>query len=336
MKEIQNESIKNHTTFGVEAKASVYIEYQTVEELKRLIMSGKLSDKKVMQMGGGSNLLFCGDYDGIVLHSRIRGIDEVGFSDDEVMIKAGAGETWDDVVKMCVEKGYYGAENLSIIPGEVGASPVQNIGAYGVEAKDIIDHVECIDLTTAEEKTLTNEECRFGYRDSIFKRDEYKTLAVTYVYYHLSKKPVFKLEYGNIKSMLEGKDVTLKTVREAVISIRESKLPDPKKKGNAGSYFRNPVVETKKAEELLKEYPDMPHYNTDKGTKIPAAWLIDKSGWKGRRKGNAAVDDKQPLVIVNYTGDATSEEVKEIAEAVQIDVKKKFGIEIHPEVIYVE
>ncbi|MBR6804430.1 MAG: UDP-N-acetylmuramate dehydrogenase [Paludibacteraceae bacterium] len=333
---LENESVKRHTTFGVEAKAQTFIEYSSVSELKSIISSGKLKDRRFMCIGGGSNLLFCRDYDGVLLHSCIMGIDKIAFSDKEVLLSVGAGVVWDDFVSYCVEAGYYGAENLSIIPGEVGASPVQNIGAYGVEAKDIIESVECVDLETGVGRVFTNAECCFGYRDSIFKRADYRRYAVVRVTYRLSLVPRFSLDYGNIKSKLEGVEVNLKNVREAVIAIRESKLPDPKVTGNAGSFFKNPVVAQSKADELLKDYPEMPHFAVDGGVKIPAAWLIEQSGWKGRQLGNAAVDARQPLVLVNYTGKASADEVVALSDTVAADVKAKFGIDIFPEVIFVK
>lgn len=341
MKILQNESVKSHTTFGVEAKAKTFIEYNSEKELMELIKEGKTSGDNVLNIGGGSNLLFVNDtYDGTLLHSAIMGIEKTAFNDEEVFVKAGAGETWDNFVAECVKQGWYGAENLSLIPGSVGASPVQNIGAYGVEAKDIIESVECIDRLTGKRFTLTNEECTFGYRDSIFKHGveingKKMSPIVVRVNYRLWKKPHYKLGYGTIQKELGDEEPTLKSIRETIIKIRENKLPDPKIKGNGGSFFKNPVVSKEKAESIMKEYTAMPHYEQADGVKIPAAWLIEQSGWKGKELGEAGVDATQPLVLVNIRGKATGKDIVKLSDAVREAVKDKFGIEINPEVIFI-
>ena len=271
------------------------------------------------------------------MHSGIRGMETVDETDDSVEIRVGAGEVWDDFVACAVAHGWYGAENLSLIPGEVGASAVQNIGAYGVEVKDLIVDVETIEVATGQKRRFTNAECRYAYRSSIFKHELKGQYIVTYVTYRLGKRPVFHLDYGNIRAELErrGCGVTLESVREVVIAIRESKLPDPKVLGNAGSFFMNPIVPRARFESLLAEYPDMPHYPVDEDrVKIPAGWMIDRCGWKGKAIGRAAVHDKQALVLVNLGG-ATGEEVMHLAAEVVRSVRETFGIDIHPEVNYI-
>ncbi|MBP5306958.1 MAG: UDP-N-acetylmuramate dehydrogenase [Paludibacteraceae bacterium] len=334
MKIEEDYSIKPHTTFGVDADVSYYVEYETEEELKELIESGFLLDREVLSLGGGSNVLFCDDFDGVVLHSEIKGIEEVERTEDTVLLRVGAGEVWDDFVAWTIAHGFYGAENLSAIPGSVGATPVQNIGAYGVEAKDLIERVECVDTKSAYTVTFEGNELAFGYRDSAFKHDLKGIFIVTRVYYRLSLRPSFKLDYGTIRKELEGKEVTLQTVREAVMRIRNSKLPDPSVTGNAGSFFRNPVISRDRYEELEEEYPGMPHYEAEGGVKIPAAWLIEQCGWKGRTLGKAGVCETQPLVLVNRGG-AYGHDILELSDQIRASVRGKFGIEISPEVILV-
>lgn len=330
-------SLLPHNTFGMDVKAASFIEYTSEDDLLRL-----LDERRRMQaadpllpIGGGSNLLFSGDFCGTVLHSAIRGIDVVREDDRFVWVKVGAGEVWDDFVACCVSRGWYGAENLSAIPGEVGASAVQNIGAYGAEVKDLITEVEAVEVSTSEVVHIQADECRYAYRQSIFKNDWKGRFIITYVTYRLGKSPEFHIDYGNLRAELEGKPLTLSTVREAVRRIRDSKLPDPRKQGNAGSFFMNPVVERSHFEQLRALYPSMPFYEVDAAhVKIPAGWMIDQCGWKGRSLGRAGVHDKQALVLVNRGG-ATGAEVMALAKAVQADVKARFGIDIHPEVNYI-
>ncbi len=334
MKIEEDYSIKKHTTFGIDADVSYYVEYDSEEELKELIESGFLLDREVLALGGGSNILFCDDFDGVVLHSEIKGMEIVERTEDSVLVKVGAGEVWDDFVAWTITQRFYGAENLSDIPGSVGATPVQNIGAYGVEAKDLIERVECVDTKSAYTVTFENQELSFGYRDSAFKHDLKGLFIVTRVYYRLSLLPSFKLDYGTIRDELQGSETSLQTVRDAVIRIRKSKLPDPSVTGNAGSFFKNPVISNDRYEELLEEYPSMPHYDVKNGVKIPAAWLIEQCGWKGRSQGRAAVCESQPLVLIN-TGGAYGHEILELSEEIRESVRQRFGIEISPEVILV-
>ena len=329
MKEYFDYSLLNHNTFGMNVRAKRYVEYSSEEELQALIPT---LEGKTLHIGGGSNLLFKGDFDGTVLHSAIRGITVVDESSEEVWVRVGAGEVWDDFVAWAVAQGYGGVENLSLIPGEVGASAVQNIGAYGVEVKDVIEQVEVVNLRCGEKHTLMNAACNYAYRQSIFKQEFKGKYAITYVTYRLQKHPQLKLEYGNIQAVLGDKEnLSIQDVRQAIIDIRNAKLPDPKVLGNAGSFFMNPVVSREKFLKLQKEYPRMPFYEVEGGVKIPAGWMIDQCGWKGRALGRAAVHEKQALVLVNLGG-ATSDEIVALCDAVFRDVKEKFGISIHPEV----
>jgi len=331
---MDNYSLLHHNSFGMDIRAKRFFEYTSVQELKELIASIP-ADEEILHIGGGSNLLFTGDYQGTILHSAIKGIEVTDETDDDVLVRVGAGVIWDDFVAYCCEQGWGGVENLSLIPGEVGASAVQNIGAYGVEAKDVIVLVEAVELRSGQLRVLGNAECNYAYRQSIFKNELKGKYAVTYVTYRLSKHPQLKLDYGNIRSVLEGKDgLTIKDVRQAIIDIRNAKLPDPKVQGNAGSFFMNPVVSREKFLSIQKDYPNMPFYEVEDGVKIPAGWMIEQCGWKGRALGRAAVHDKQALVLVNLGG-ASSDEIVALSDAVCKAVLDKFGIEIHPEVNFI-
>ena len=336
MKIFRDYSLLSHNTFGMDVKASVFIEYASVEELKE-VLSLYVKDNQWLHIGKGSNLLFTGDYSGIILHSAIKGYEIIYEDTKEVVVRVGAGEVWDDFVARTVEYEWYGAENLSSIPGEVGASAVQNIGAYGVEAKDLIVEVDTIEISTGQERIFKNEECRYAYRESVFKSSLKHQYLVTHVSYRLKKTPCYHLDYGNIRSELEkqGGRLTLANVRQAIISIREAKLPDPKLQGNAGSFFMNPIISRKHFEALLLTNPQMPHYEVDaERVKIPAAWMIDQCGWKGKSLGRAGVHDKQALVLVNLGG-AVGAEVIALSEAIQKSVYEKFGINILPEVNFI-
>ena len=321
----------------MDVKASRFVEYASVEELRGLWNAEREAVARALHIGGGSNLLFASDYEGLILHSDIKGYTVVKETEEEVEVRVGAGEVWDDFVAYTVANGWYGAENLSLIPGEVGASAVQNIGAYGVEAKDLIVSVDTFGLETGEERRFMQEECRYAYRESVFKQELKGKYAVTFVTYRLKKHPVFHLEYGNIRAELEkqGCQVDLENVRRIIIAIRQAKLPDPKVLGNAGSFFMNPVVPKMQLEALLAQYPDMPHYPVDEAhVKIPAGWMIDRCGWKGKRVGHAGVHEKQALVLVNCGG-ATGKEVMHLAEEIVASVRERFGVTIRPEVNYI-
>ena len=343
MKDLKDYSLLAHNTFGIDAKCSRFVEYASVEEAQQLVASLTEADQPLLILGGGSNLLLTGDYQGTVLHSAIMGIEVMENSsfenqEDEkgsVFLKCGSGEVFDDVVAYAVEHGYHGAENLSIIPGEVGASVVQNIGAYGVEAKDIIYKVEAVEIATGKVVNFDNADCQYSYRQSKFKHEWRDKYLVTHVIYRLSKTFTPDLDYGNIRTALAAKHIaepTAQQLRDVIIEIRNAKLPDPKVEGNAGSFFMNPIVEKAKYDELAALYPGMPHYTIDaEHEKIPAGWMIDQCGWKGKSLGRAGVHDKQALVLVNRGG-ATGEEIVKLCETIRKDVFEKFGIEIHPEV----
>ena len=343
MKDLKDYSLLAHNTFGIDAKCSRFVEYASVEEAQQLVASLTEADQPLLILGGGSNLLLTGDYQGTVLHSAIMGIEVMENSsfenqEDEkgsVFLKCGSGEVFDDVVAYAVEHGYHGAENLSIIPGEVGASAVQNIGAYGVEAKDIIYKVEAVEIATGKVVNFDNADCQYSYRQSKFKHEWRDKYLVTHVIYRLSKTFTPDLDYGNIRASLAAKHIaepSAQQLRDVIIEIRNAKLPDPKVEGNAGSFFMNPIVEKAKYDELAAQYPGMPHYTIDaEHEKIPAGWMIDQCGWKGKNLGRAGVHDKQALVLVNRGG-ATGEEIVKLCETIRKDVFEKFGIEIHPEV----
>lgn len=325
--------MKIPNTFGLDVEAAVFLEYDSVEKLEELIAAGRITSP-YLHIGGGSNLLFTGDYEGVILHSRIGGIEVTTEDKETVRVRVGAGVVWDDFVAYCVEHGWYGTENLSLIPGEVGASAVQNIGAYGVEVKDLISSVETVNIQGVK-RVFQVDECGYSYRNSIFKRPEMKQVFVTYVCFRLSKKEHYTLDYGTIRQELEDCPVDLKTLRQVIIRIRESKLPDPKVLGNAGSFFMNPVVLRGVFEALQKQYPQMPFYELDADRiKIPAGWMIDRCGWKGKSLGPAAVHDKQALVLVNRGG-ATGADIVALSDAVRASVREKFGIDIHPEVNFI-
>lgn len=329
MKDLRNYSLKLHNTFGIDAKCSRFVEFAHEEEVVKFITGGELTEPFFV-LGGGANILFTKDFNGTILHSAIKDVNR-----DGNLLRFGSGVEWDDVVAYSIDHGLYGAENLSIIPGEVGASAVQNIGAYGVEVKDLITTVEAIDLKTGEKVVFENSDCEYGYRQSKFKNEWKGRYFITYVTYRFEKVFRPKLEYGNILSYLEShgtKNPTAQELRNAIIEIRNSKLPDTKVLGNGGSFFINPIVGRAKYEELRTNYPEMPHYTIDEEhEKIPAGWLIEKCGWKGKSLGRAGVYEKQALVLVNRGG-ASGEEILNLCRAICDDVKKQFDIEIHPEV----
>ena len=330
MRDIANYSLKEHNTFGIEARCSRFLEYSTVEEAKGVAAILRETKEPYIIIGGGSNLLLTRDFEGIVVHSALTGVDIDGYR-----MTCGSGMEWDSVVALAVEQGLYGAENLSLIPGDVGASAVQNIGAYGVEAKDLIVEVEAVEISTGQLRTFSNADCQYGYRDSRFKHDWKNQFLMTHVTYSLQSTFEPKLDYGNIRAELERKGISNPTaaqLRAVIIDIRNAKLPDPKVTGNAGSFFMNPVVSREKYESLAAQYEGMPHYTIDSDhEKIPAGWMIEQCGWKDRSLGRAGVHDKQALVLVNRGG-ATGAEVVTLCETIRKDVREKFGIDIHPEV----
>ncbi len=331
MRAYHDYSLLKHNTFGIDARCRRFVEYESVEEAQQLVCSLTEEDRPLLLLGAGSNLLLTGDYNGTVLHSGISYIEQL----DDERVRCGSGYVWDDFVDFCISHNLYGAENLSIIPGECGASAVQNIGAYGAEAKDLIEDVEAVEIATGKVHHFTNEECQYSYRQSRFKHDWRDKFLITSVTYRLSKTYQPQLDYGNIRAALAQRGIDQPTavqLRQTIIDIRNAKLPDPKETGNAGSFFMNPIVSRAKYEALAAEYGNMPHYTIDAGhEKIPAGWMIDQCGWKGKALGRAGVYEKQALVLVNLGG-ATGTEVVRLCETIQRDVKEKFGIEIHPEV----
>lgn len=323
-------SLKQHNTFGIEAKCAQFVEYSTEEEAREVAELLRTSHVPYIIIGGGSNLLLTHDYEGIVVHSACKGISRHGNC-----LECGSGEMFDDVVAQSIHMGLYGAENLSLIPGDVGASAVQNIGAYGAEAKDLIRSIKAVEIATGRVCEISHTDCAYGYRQSRFKhewKNQYLILSVTYEF-NDSFEP--RLDYGNIRAELEKEGIGMPTaqqLRDTIIRIREAKLPDPKVLGNAGSFFMNPIVTRQKYNELAALYAGMPHYDVDADSvKIPAGWMIDQCGWKGKSLGRAGVHDKQALVLVNRGG-ATGQEVVALCQQIQTDVKAKFGIDIYPEV----
>ena len=329
----ENYSLKPYNTFGIEAKANYFFEFDTIDEIQSFLNINPLDNIIFHILGGGSNILFTGDYEGIIIHPNIKGIEIVEENDDSVLVKVGANEDWDQFVDWAVTNAYGGIENLSNIPGVVGAVPVQNIGAYGVEASQVVEKLDAISIESNKQVEFKNFHCEFDYRDSVFKK-EYKNLfIITYVYFRLNKKPEFNLEYGAINKELENYDeVNLKNIREVIIKIRESKLPDPEVIGNAGSFFKNPIVETRFAEKLIAKYPDCPNYEVDNSnTKLAAGWLIEQCGWKGKHVGQAGVHKDQALVLVNL-GDAKGSEVLQLANDIKKSVLLKYGVLLELEV----
>ena len=330
MRKENDYSLLAHNTFGIEARCSRFVEYRSVQEAQavaRLLME---EGCPCLIIGGGSNLLLTKDFEGTVVHSAIK-----GFAVDGCRVHCGSGMEWDSVVEQSLNAGLYGAENLSLIPGDVGASAVQNIGAYGVEAKDFIESVTAIEINSGREVTISHDQCQYGYRDSRFKHDWKNRFLITNVTYRFSRDFIPRLDYGNIRSELERHGLvnpTAMQLRQVIIDIRRAKLPDPEVVGNAGSFFMNPVVKKSKLEELMEKYPQIPYYTVDEShVKIPAGWMIDQCGWKGRSLGRAGVHDKQALVLVNRGG-AEGREIVALYQAIQADVKERFDIEIFPEV----
>ena len=342
MKIQDNYSLRKHNTFGIEACASRFVEYDSVEELQEFIRQRRQTceDSPLLHIGGGSNLLFLNNFKGTVLHSNIQEITVTADENDYVYVRVGAGITWDEWVQYAVDSHWYGLENLSLIPGEVGASAVQNIGAYGAEAKDVIIFVDTVDLQTGEIRHFTAEECQYAYRHSIFKTELRGRYAVTHVHFRLSHSFRPRLEYGGLRTAIakmgiEDYNLTAEQLRSLIINIRREKLPDPAVLGNAGSFFMNPVVPRATYERIAKDYPDAPHYDVDADrVKIPAGWMIEQCGWKGRTLGHAGVYEKQALVLVNHGG-ATGKEINDLCTTVQADVEAKFGIRILPEVNFI-
>lgn len=334
----ENFSLKAYNTFGVEAKAKYFVEVTTIEELKEAITFSNSQTPKipVLFLGGGSNILFTKDFDGLAIKLNLTGISEEVINENEVWVTAKAGENWHNFVMYCLGKNYGGLENLSLIPGNVGTSPMQNIGAYGTEIKDVFVSCKVLDLENLKLTTFDLEECRFGYRDSIFKQEgkgKYVILEVTFKL--TTQNHIIKTEYGAIKSELENLGIenpTIQDVSKAVINIRQSKLPDPKETGNAGSFFKNPTIPLAQFKALKERFENIQGYPNGNFVKVPAGWLIEQSGWKGKQIGNVASHKLQALVIINATGNATGKEVFDFSTEIINSVKEKYGIELEREV----
>lgn len=330
-----NISLKPFHTFGIEAMAKTLVSFSQKEELYEILSVPDFQNEKMLVLGGGSNVLFTSDFDGFVLKNELGGIELVEENDHHVYIKVGAGVIWHEFVMYCVVRQYAGVENLALIPGCVGASPMQNIGAYGVELKDVFHSLEAIHINDSHIVTFTNRECKFGYRESIFKNEFKNQFIILNVTFKLSKKPTFHIEYGAIKQELENLNVvelSLQAVADAVIQIRKSKLPDPRILGNAGSFFKNPEVTETHFQELKKAFPQIVGYPTSlAGYKVAAGWMIEYCGWKGFRKKDAGCHEKQALVLVNY-GQATGKEIFDLSEEIIQAVEQTFQITLTREV----
>lgn len=331
----RNFSLKSYNTFGIEAKCALFCEITNTETLSEVIQNPEFKSIRKLVLGGGSNILFTKDFDGLVLKNSMKGIEVLREDDEHAWVKAAAGEVWHELVLFCIQHNYAGIENLSLIPGCAGAAPMQNIGAYGIELESVFYSLDAVHLQTGERMTFKNADCNFGYRESVFKNKFKDQFVITSVVLRLNKKPAFNITYGAINETLEKmgvKELSIKAVSDAVIAIRSSKLPDPKVLGNAGSFFKNPEVPKDVFERVQNEYPKMPHYPAAHGlVKIPAGWLIEQCGWKGKRVGNTGSHKDQALVLVNY-GNATGNEIYALALDIKKSVGEKFGIEIIPEV----
>ncbi|MCP9769051.1 UDP-N-acetylmuramate dehydrogenase [Lacihabitans sp. LS3-19] len=339
MPEIQeNISLKSYNTFGIEAKAKYFVVFKSVEELKRILRNPEYLNEKRLFLGGGSNVLLLNDFEGLVLKNEIKGIESVFENEENAILKVGGGEVWHEFVLDTIEKQLSGLENLSLIPGTVGAAPMQNIGAYGVEIKDVFVSLEALNLETLEVVFFDREKCAFGYRESFFKHEGKGKYVILNVNFELSKKPAFNVSYGAIKDTLTEMGVTelsSKSISDAVIAIRKSKLPDPAEIGNSGSFFKNPEISKTLFEKVKAEFPNIPSYPIDENTvKVPAGWLIEQAAWKGKRFGDIGVHDKQALVLVNY-GEGKGQEIADLAKEIAFSVLQKFGIEIKPEVNFI-
>lgn len=334
MKLYENVSLKSYNTFGLDVTARYFSPFSSLEQLQEAL-SLPLSSHNPLVLGGGSNMLLTKDVDGVVLKNEVMGIEVTGEDSEHVYVKAGAGVNWHQFVLYCIGHNFAGVENLSLIPGNVGASPMQNIGAYGVEIKDVFHELEAFHIQDKVLKAFTLPECQFGYRESVFKRQYRNQFVITSVTYRLNKVPAFNTSYGAIKQELEKMGVTdlsIQAISRAVINIRTSKLPDPKEVGNAGSFFKNPQVPNAQYEALKNEHPQIVAFPVDEGhTKLAAGWLIEQCGWKGYRKGDAGCYPKQALVLVNYGG-ATGAEIYQLSEAIIQSVREKFGVTLEREV----
>ncbi len=335
MQIIPNYRLKNLNSFGIDAKAAFFAEIECEQDLFSFLAWYELHKMSLQILGGGSNILFTKDFDGCVVYVNHKGIELIDENDESVFIEVAAGENWDDLISYCIEHNYGGLENLSGIPGKVGSSPIQNIGAYGVEVKDSIFCVHTIDLEDGLKRVFRVEACGLGYRESVFKNALKGKVLIEKVVYKLSKHAVFNLSYKGVEEEVKrvsGGEVTIKAVREAIKNIRNSKIPDTNEVGSAGSFFKNPIISKAKMEELVARFPDIAYHKVDEEHFKPAAaWMIEQCGWKGFREGDAGVNDKQALILVNY-GEAKGEEILKLGLRIQESVMEKFGIGLEMEV----
>jgi UDP-N-acetylmuramate dehydrogenase len=332
-----NKSLRKLNTFSIEAQAQFYTEIESVEALQEIISASEWKTVPKFILGGGSNILLIHDIPGLVIHNRIKGIKVIEENEDHIWLHVGGGEIWHEFVLHCVAHQLGGVENMSLIPGTVGAAPMQNIGAYGVEVKEVVESVEAMDLNSGKQEVFSNEACKFGYRDSIFKHDLKGKVFITGVVFKLNKKPVFRTEYGDILKTLTAMNVpvSIQNISDAVIQIRKSKLPDPLKIGNAGSFFKNPEIPLSAFESLKLKYPALPGYPTRVDiVKVPAGWLIEQAGWKGYREGEVGVHNRQALVLVNHAN-GTGIAIETLAHKIQQSVLEKFGIALSAEVNFI-
>lgn len=330
----ENISLKSYNTFRIDASARYFCAFKSLEELKEVLSENRFKDLPKLIIGGGSNLLLIKNFEGLVLKNGIKGKTLIGEDENHIYVKAGGAEVWHEFVMYCIKQNYAGIENMSLIPGNVGAGPLQNIGAYGVELKDVFYELEALHLKELYVKTFTNAECKFGYRESIFKREAKGEFIITSVTFRLNKKPTFNTSYGAIEKELElmgVKERSISAISEAVIRIRTSKLPDPEKLGNAGSFFKNPEIPLEQFLYLKSQYPTIVAFPQNEIVKLAAGWLIEQCGWKGKRVGDAGVHKDQALVLVNY-GNATGKEIYDLSSQVINSVKEKFGVILEREV----
>jgi len=328
----ENYSLKSLNTFGIEASARYFTEITSVGDLQSIITDNTYSNFKKLVLGGGSNILLTGDFEGIVIKVGVGGIEVIDENEDFYYVKAGAGENWHRFVLHCIDNGYAGIENLSLIPGNVGAAPMQNIGAYGVELQEVFHKLEAVNMNTADTIEFNKEECEFGYRNSIFKNKYKDEFLITSVTLQLRKVPEFNTSYGALEQELQGVELSIKAISDAVCAIRSRKLPNPDNIGNAGSFFKNPVIDNAFFQQICADFPNVVSFkNSESDTKIAAAWLIDQCGWKGKRNGDAGVHENHALVLVNY-GNAVGNEIIDLSEQIAQSVKEKFGIDLEREV----
>ena len=335
MQILNNISLKNYNTFGIDARSAYFTEIFSENDLEDLFVNSVFKENKRIVLGGGSNILFSGDFKGLVIRNNLSGIGLSDFDNERIELAAGAGVIWNDLVKYTIKKNLGGIENLSLIPGTVGAAPMQNIGAYGQEVRNVFHKLEGYFIPEGKKKIFKFEECKFGYRDSIFKRDLKDKFIITKVSLLLNKNPEVDVSYGSVKNEIDKlgkKDITIKDVSEIICKIRKEKLPDPSVIGNAGSFFKNPVITFDELEKIKREYRDVVYFPADDNkVKVAAGWLIEKCGWKGKRIGETGTHQNQSLVLVNY-GKATGAEILSVAENIKNSVKEKFGVALHEEV----